>query len=45
MSNISRRKFLKGAGVAALAVAAAGLSGCTRLASAVSGKSLLEFGV
>ena len=30
MSNISRRKFLKGAGVAALAVAAAGvLTGCT----------------
>ena len=29
MSNISRRKFLKGAGVAALAVAAAGmLTGC-----------------
>ena len=29
MSNISRRKFLKGAGVAALAVAAAGvLAGC-----------------
>ena len=30
MSNISRRKFLKGAGVAALAVAAAGvLAGCS----------------
>ena len=30
MSNISRRKFLKGAGVAALAVAAAGvLTGCS----------------
>ena len=32
MSNISRRKFLKGAGVAALAVAAAGvLAGCCLL--------------
>lgn len=31
MSNISRRKFLKGAGVAALAVAAAGvLAGCSK---------------
>ena len=30
MSNISRRKFLKGAGVAALAIAAAGvLAGCS----------------
>ena len=30
MSNISRRSFLKGAGVAALAVAAAGvLAGCS----------------
>ena len=32
MSNISRRKFLKGAGVAALAVAAAGvLAGCSNV--------------
>lgn len=32
MSNISRRKFLKGAGVAALAVAAAGvLTGCSNV--------------
>ena len=32
MSNISRRKFLKGAGVAALAVAAAGvLAGCSNI--------------
>ena len=32
MSNISRRKFLKGAGVAALAVAASGvLAGCSNI--------------
>ena len=31
MSNISRRQFLKGAGVATLAVAAAGvLAGCSK---------------
>ena len=31
MSNISRRKFLKGAGVAVLAVAASGvLAGCSK---------------
>ena len=41
MSNISRRSFLKGAGVAALAVAAAGvLAGCCKVCSV--DKDLLE---
>lgn len=39
MSNISRRKFLKGAGVAALAVAAAGvLAGCSDQSTPDTGK-------
>ena len=39
MSNISRRKFLKGAGVAALAVAAAGvLAGCSDQSAPDTGK-------
>ena len=39
MSNISRRKFLKGAGVAALAVAAAGvLAGCSDQSTPDMGK-------
>ena len=41
MSNISRRKFLKGAGVAALAVAAAGvLAGCSDKDTPDTGKKL-----
>ncbi len=41
MSNISRRKFLKGAGVAALAVAAAGvLAGCSGNGDKVPGTNV-----
>ena len=41
MSNISRRKFLKGAGAAALAVAAAGvLAGCSGSGSTVPGTNV-----
>ena len=38
MSNISRRKFLKGAGVAALAVAAGVLAGCSDQSTPDTGK-------
>ena len=42
MSNISRRSFLKGAGVAALAVAAAGvLAGCSDKETPIPAQSVM----